>query len=73
MIDHKKLLPRAPRLGKFPKLPRPRKLDDSHYQDVLKGVTRNQFERPKPAGLGAMFGLLILLFFFFVLPRAFFQ
>ena len=71
--DIQKMLPKPPRLGgkskalRGPRLPRP---DD--YKNVLRQVERSQWERPAPAGMGALFGLLILIFFIFVLPKAFF-
>jgi len=67
----KKMLPKPPRLGgkskaiRGPRLPRP---DD--YKDMLRSVERSQWERPAPAGLGALFCLIILIFFVFVLPKA---
>ena len=71
--DIQKMLPKPPRLrGKSRSLRRPRQLGPDDYKSILRSVERSQWERPAPAGLGALFGLLILIFFIFVLPKAFF-
>ena len=70
--DIKKMLPKPPRLGKSHGRRGPRLPSQEDYKDVLRGVERSQWERPAPAGLGALFGFLILAFFFFVMPRMFF-